>query len=84
MEKIQLKITMDTLSLATQLSEKSDSEQAELINFFAKRLKVSCNDDDLTGAQICSIASNLDNDGIRLIQSLCEFIDLSSQLKDNK
>lgn len=79
MQSINLKISVNTLDLATQFSEKDYFSQAEFINFLANRLSIICKDPDLTGAQICGIADKLDSNGIMFIKSLCEFIEISEE-----
>lgn len=72
------KIKISDIALA--LANSDDRNQAELINEFAKELKIVCKDLKLEGVQPCNIARLLDKNGVDLIKSLAEFINLRERV----
>lgn len=71
--------------LIKAFSMANDSEQAEIINSFARELFVRCGGRMKTGSvdgyesQCCSISRNLNKDGIAFIEDLHAFIELRNK-----
>ena len=76
-----LKTGVNVKEFAKNLAHSDDKQQADFLNKFAYELIVGCKDQDLSGLQPCYISDNLDSNGIKLINSLAEFIKLR---EDNK
>jgi len=72
----ELKTEVNVVQFAKNLAHSDDNRQGDFINKFAYELKICCKDSDLSGMQACTISDKLDKNGIDLIKSLNEFIDL--------
>lgn len=75
-----MKTNINIKDFAITLANSDDKDQAEFFNEFGKELKVTCRDLKLEGQQPCAISSLLDKNGLDLIKSLAEFINLREQV----
>ncbi len=71
---------IDIKSFAQSIAHSDNVNQSELINTFAKELKIICKDPSLSGTQPCTIAECLDDNGVDLIKALHEFIILREKV----